>query len=141
MTARQWLLSACFLCFVTLKLAELLVPLESWPLSNVAMFSRRIPPEVLPQRIHIQGRRGSRWVELTSSDLSLSEDELSRRLRSSDNPRLTCGQIVAANNPRLGVNAAMLMIEEVPRPGSNMAPRWRSSSCPLGGVPPPGGNP
>jgi hypothetical protein len=136
MTARQWFLSACFLGFVALKLAEALVPLDSWPWSNIPMFSRRMPPELSPQRLHVFGRRGTRWVELTSRDLSLTDDELSRRLRNSPSPRVACGQIVAANNPRLGVNAAMLMVERVPRPGSGAPPRWQSESCPLDAGPP-----
>jgi hypothetical protein len=65
MTVREWVASACFLAFIVLKLTELLVPLESWPLSNIAMFSERRPAHVLPQRIHIYGRRGGQWVELT----------------------------------------------------------------------------
>jgi hypothetical protein len=137
MTPKQWFLSACFLGFVTLKLAEALVPIDSWPWSNVAMFSQRRPADVLPQRLHVYGRRGAEWVELTSRELSLTDDELARRLRNSANPRVACGQIVAANNPRLGVDAAMLMIEDIPRPGSGAPPRWQSTSCPLGGGPPP----
>ena len=136
MTAKQWLLSACFLGFLGLKLAEALVPIDSWPWSNVAMFSHRIPPEVSPTRLHIYGRRGTRWAELTSRELSLTEDELSRRLRGSSNFLVTCGQIVAANNPRLGVSAAMLMIEHVPRPGSGASVRWQTASCPMGDAPP-----
>jgi hypothetical protein len=131
MSTRQWILSACFVGFVALKLVELLVPLESWPLSNVAMYSRRIPREVRPQRLHIQGRRGREWVELTARDLSLTDDELSKRLRASKKPGVTCGEIVAANNPRLGVDAAMLMIESVPRPGDDAPSRWDNLSCPL----------
>jgi hypothetical protein len=129
MTVREWLASACFLGFVALKLTELLVPLESWPLSNVAMFSRRMPATVMPQRLHIYGRRGKQWVELTSRDLSLTEDELAKRLRSSPDIRGTCGEIVAANNPRLGVNEAMIMIEDVPRPGTDARPGWHSAPC------------
>lgn len=131
MTVREWIASACFVAFIALKLAELLVPLESWPFSNVAMFSQRRPAHVLPQRIHLYGRRGNRWVELTSRDLSLTDDELDKRLRSSSDPRVACGQIIAANNPRLGVSAAMLMIEDVPRPGTDAPPGWRSAPCPM----------
>jgi len=131
MTVREWVASACFLAFIVLKLTELLVPLESWPLSNIAMFSERRPAHVLPQRIHIYGRRGGQWVELTSRDLSLPDDELGTRLGSSPDLRLACGQLVAANNPRLGVIAAMVMVEDVPRPGTDARPEWHSAPCPL----------
>ena len=131
MTAREWAASACFLAFIALKLVEILVPLESWPFSNVAMFSQRRPANVVPQRIHLYGRRGDKWVELTSRDLSLTDDELDKRLRSSPDVRVACGQIIAANNPRLGVNAAMLMIEDVPRPGTDARPGWHSAPCPM----------
>jgi|RhiMetdeSRZDD1v2_1073273.scaffolds.fasta_scaffold300655_2 hypothetical protein len=131
MTVREWVASAGFVAFMALKLTEILVPLESWPFSNVAMFSERRPAHVLPQRIHIYGRRDGQWVELTSRDLSLTDDELGSRLRSSPDLRLACGEIVAANNPRLGVDAAMVMVEDVPRPGTDARPEWHSAPCPL----------
>jgi hypothetical protein len=77
---REWLLSLCFVAFILLKVAEAALRLENWPLSDVRMFSHRVPPSVTPFQVTLQGSRGGAWFPLSAADFGLNEDGLMRRL-------------------------------------------------------------
>jgi hypothetical protein len=84
MRPRQWLLSAGFLAFAALKVAEVALGIERWPLTSAPMFARRVPPEVSPSRVVLRGQRDGRWVDLAAADFGLTPDELGRQLRGSE---------------------------------------------------------
>jgi hypothetical protein len=135
MTRREWLLSILFLGFVLLKVAELAVPIEHWPLSNVYMFSQRVPPSAVPKRMRIRGLRDGAWVPLASRDLHLTDDELARRLRTGPTLGRACSTVVQPNSARLRLERAEIVVEDVPRPGVPSMPQRLVLPCPL--EPPP----
>ena len=125
---RQWILSAFFVGFISLKLTEGLARLESWPLTHVPMFSGYIARNVVPHRIRLQGSRGGPWFELEPWDFNLTRDELVRRLYFDlDNLSSNCGELGRAFNasrrlPRQRLSALRAHFEPFPRPGVAVTP-------------------
>jgi len=119
---REWSLSVFFAAFIALKIAEAGLGLESWPVSNVSMFSGLHPVELVPLRSRLVVTRGSGWFDLGGADLRLSEDEFVGRLRPDDGLGDRCGRLVDSYNravaePWKRLAAGTAVIEPIPRPG------------------------
>jgi hypothetical protein len=143
----QWALSALFLTFFTLKVAEGWLGLEAWPLTDVSMFLDRRPANVVPKRARLFGVREGMTVELTAADLRLSEDEFLTILRDDEDLGAACSTLVQSFNrrvtrlgaTRMRITAAFAEREEIPRPGIPRPP-WRiRAECAVDAPPlPPG---
>jgi hypothetical protein len=139
MNWREWLISALIVTVVAVQIAEGVYRLESWPLSSVPMFSRRIPPERVPWRIVLLGtRRDGVPFVLTPADFRLTPDELGRRLgRPIETLPERCAQLGRLYNadPRFAANpltALSVRATKLPRPGVPMIPVDATMPCPLG---------
>jgi len=138
MTLRQWILSAFFVAFIALKVAEGFLHWESWPLTHTPMFSGYIPRNVVPHRIRLEGNRGGPWFELEPSYFGLTRDELVRRLYFDlKNLAANCGELGRLSNARRRLpverlSALRAHVEPMPRPGVIAAPPAETVSCPLG---------
>jgi hypothetical protein len=127
---REWSLSVFFLAFLLLKVAEAALHLESWPISNVSMFSGLRPARIIPFRFHLEATRGSTPVTLGHADFQLTEDEFTGRLHPDAGLAARCGKLVASYNrrvadPSMRLAGATVTIEPIPRPGLRSdAQRW-----------------
>jgi hypothetical protein len=136
---REWLLSAGFLAFILLKVAEAALRLENWPLSDVRMFSRRVPPSVTPFQVTLQGTRGEAWFPLVAADFGLNDDGLMRRLPA-DIATLPqrCGALGRDYNARhpgdAQLRAMQARVRRVPRPGVPSTPVDVTVPCILDGA-------
>ncbi len=130
------MLSAFFVAVIALKVAEAALRLESWPLTDVRMFSARVPPWVTPFDVTLLATRGGPWFPLTAFDLGLGPDGLRRRLP----PDLkvlpaACGELGRLYNtqhPGAGALAGLrARVRRVPRPGVPSEPFDQTVECPL----------
>ena len=134
-------MSAFFLAFIVLKLAEGFLRLESWPLTHIPMFSGYIPANVIPHRVILEGKRGGRWFEVDPSYFNLTRDEFVRLLYFDlANLASNCGELGRLSNarqrlPNHRLTALRAHIAPIPRPGRVRAPAAQTVPCPLG---PPG---
>lgn len=122
MNRREWVLSVFFAVFVCFKIAEAALQMESWPASNVSMFSGLRPRQFVPLRSRLQAARGAHSLQLEHSDFALTEDEFSSRLHPDGAVGVRCGKLVASYNravkdPSLRVSDAVVVVEPVARPG------------------------
>ena len=143
MTPREWLLSAFFVAVIGLKAAEGVFRLESWPLSDVRMFSRRVPAEVTLYEVSLSATRGGPWFPLRGGDFGLNDEELRRRLP----PSLValpnvCGGLAREYNqrhpPSERLTGMRARVRRIPRPGVPSEPFDNSVACamppPIGGL-------
>lgn len=140
MTRREWALSVFFVAVITLKVAEAALRLEWWPLSDVRMFSHRVPPTATVWRVTLHGARGGAWMPLGPGDFRLSEDEFLRRLppvpsvlpeRCAELGRLYNADPRFADRP---LDALEVRLTKVPRPGTAAAPFVITIPCRPGGA-------
>lgn len=122
MTVRERALSLLFVAFLVLKAAETLLGLESWPLSNVSMFSGWRPSSVLPHRRRLLATRGDETFELHALDFLLSRDEFEAALFPDARVASRCQVLVDAWNARQAVPSqrirlARVEVQPIPRPG------------------------
>jgi hypothetical protein len=121
-TAKQWILSAFFVAFVLVKVAEAWLGLERWPLTNVAMFLDRRPEGEAPTRVRFYGVRGGETFELGPGDFALTPDEFNRRLRDAEDLSQNCGELARLygrrQKRRRPLTAAYAQLEAIPRPGA-----------------------
>lgn len=145
----QALLSVLFAAFFALKLAEGVLGLEAWPLTDVSMFHARQPFDVVPIRARLFGVRNGTTFELEPLDLRLSEDEFLTRLRDEDDLGRACSDFARDYNRRLvrrgrsaeRITAAWATREEIVRPGFERRP-WRIRvECAVDEPPAPGADP
>ena len=138
MSRQQRILSAFFVGFFALKLAEGFLRLESWPLTHIPMFSGYIPANVIPHRVRLEGTRGGPWFDLDPSYFNLTRDELGRRLYFDlGNLSANCGELGRLANasqplPAQRLRALRANIEPIPRPTLTRAPAPKTVPCPLG---------
>lgn len=135
MSLREWLLSALFVAFVALKVAEGWLAIESWPLSHVPMFAHYQPLDRLPMNFTIHAQRGGAWFVLQPWQLGLNQAELNRQLLRDIDPGRPCGVLLRAFNARrqpfLRVVSAYVERRTYARPhtaGSDLVERF---PCPL----------
>jgi hypothetical protein len=129
------MLSGLFVAVIALKLAEAAFRLESWPLTDVHMFSARVPPWVTPFDVALLATRGGPWFPLTSFDLGIDPDGLRRRLP----PDLkvlpaACGELGRLYNtqhPGAALTGLRARVLRVPRPGVPSEPFDQTVECPL----------
>jgi hypothetical protein len=130
------MLSAVFVAFVVLKIAEGSLAVESWPLSHVPMFASRQPPTSLPVRLSLHALRGGAWFEMQPFQLGLNRAELNRHLLRDPEPGAACGELLRgfnASRPReRRVDAAYVRELTLARPATGAADIERRSACPLG---------
>jgi len=140
MRAREWALSALFVVVLALPIAEAVMRLEAWPLTTVAMFSRRIPPSVPVRWVTLVGTMADGTVrEMTALDFGLTSNELVRRLP----PDVrwlgkSCGELGQAYNGRplpterrLAKLRADVTVASRPGAPPPAVPHW-SADCLLG---------
>jgi len=133
-TLREWLLSVFFVAVIGLKVAEGVFRLESWPLSDVRMFSRRVPPEVVLHQVTLSGTRGGPWFALVGADFGLGDEELRRRLPPSllSLPNV-CGSLGAEYNarhpPAQRLTGMRARVQRIPRPGVTSEPFDQTVDC------------
>jgi hypothetical protein len=138
MPLRQRILSAFFVAFIALKVAEGFLRWESWPLTHTPMFSGYIPRNVVPHRVRLEGSRGGPWFELEPSYFDLTRDELVRRLYFDlKNLGANCGELGRLSNARRRLpiqrlRALRAHVEPIARPGVIAAPPPEIVPCPLG---------
>jgi hypothetical protein len=119
----EWLATALILAFFAIKIAETALAIDSWPLTTVPMFARRAGPEAVPMRLVLIGRRGGGAVTITAADVGLTDDELSRRVRSGTwtDASLACGTLGAVYNQThpatLRLDALEARLIRILRPG------------------------
>jgi hypothetical protein len=124
MSARQQGLSAFFVVFLAFKIAEAALRLDSWPASNVSMFSGYRPPQFVPLHSRLEATRNGARVALSHVDFALSQDEFLGRLYADGGVAARCGKLIAAYNrtvkePAGRLENASVVVEPVARPG-----RW-----------------
>jgi len=135
-TPRQWLLSALFAALIVLKVAEAALRLESWPLTDVRMFSARVPPRVTPYDVTLHATRGGPWFELTAFDFGIGPEELRRRLPA-DIAVLPAvcgdlGRLYNASHPGAGTLTGLrARVTRLQRPGVPSEPFDETVECPL----------
>jgi hypothetical protein len=138
----ECLATALILAFLAVKVAETALAIDSWPLTTVPMFAGRAGPETVPMRMALVGRRGGAAVTITAADVGLTDDELSRRIRSGTwaDASQACGTVGAVYNRshpaplRLDVLEARFM--RIPRPGIPTRTDDVVVPCPLQPRPP-----
>ena len=124
MRPREWALSALFVAVLALPVAEAVLRLEGWPLTTVAMFAQRIPPDVPVRHVTLVGTMANGATrEIGPSHFGLTADELERRLPP-DVRHLgrECSAVGRAYNARQTVPGRRLTVlrahvELTPRPG------------------------
>jgi hypothetical protein len=138
--AREWALSALFVVVLALPVAEAVMRIEAWPLTTVAMFSRRIPPSVPVRWVTLVGTMADGTVrEMTARDFGLTSNELGRRVP--PDVRLLgkgCSELGRAYNaqprpPERRLTALRADVTVAARPGAPppALPRW-GADCLLG---------
>jgi len=136
MPPRRWLVSFLIVALFGLKLAEGTFQIESWPLSNVPMFSTYMPKEVVPRRIVLRGRTDGEWFDVLPSQVGLTDDEFNRRFEGNlSRVPLVCaelGRIYAASRPGALLRALEAHVVAIPRPGVPIALGDLDVPCPLG---------
>jgi hypothetical protein len=142
MRAGEKAVSLLVVTFVALKVAEGALAIDSWPLSNVPMFSSRAPRELAPIRITLVGRRADRTFPVAAVDVGLTDDELAARLRGGPVESIPgrCGAILATYNathgPPLRLDRLEARLERIPRPGVGGTPFEAMLPCiPIGTAP------
>jgi len=139
MGVREWLLSALFAAFVALKVAEGVLALEEWPLTNVPMYARARPASELPRRATIHALRRGAWFELRPFQLGLNRDELARRVLYAPDVAAACGELLRAFNakrrPGIRVDAAYVRLVTVARPQAPEQASEQRIDCPLEAAP------
>jgi len=137
MPLQQRILSALFVGFIALKVAEGFLRWESWPLTHTPMFSGYIPRNVVPHRVRLEGARGGAWFDLEPSYFNLTRDELVRLLYFDlKNLAANCGELGRLSNasrrlPMQRLSALRAHVEPIPRPGVMAAPPAETVPCPL----------
>jgi hypothetical protein len=131
------MLSAFFVAFIVLKVAEGTLRLESWPLTHIPMFSGYIPANVIPHRVVLEGKRGGFWYDLDPSYFNLTRDEFVRLLYFDlANLASNCGELGRLSNaqqlPGHRLTALRARVEPIPRPGRIRPPAAQAIPCPLG---------
>lgn len=140
LTPREWLLSAFFVAVIGLKAAEGVFRLESWPLSDVRMFSHRVPSHVVLHEVTLSATRGGAWFGMAGAAFGLNDDELRRRLPH-DLAALPaiCGNLGREYNqrriPSERVTRMQARVRRIPRPGVPSEPLDQRVECLLGGPP------
>lgn len=135
MTLREWLLSALFVAFAAVKVAEGGLAIESWPLSHVPMFAHYQPLEQRPVNFAIHARRGATWFVMQPWQLGLNRDELNRQLLRDPDPGRPCGVLLRAFNARrrrfLRIASAYVERRTHARPHTGASDRVERFPCPL----------
>jgi hypothetical protein len=121
MSPRQWLVSLLIVALCGLKLAEAAFRIDSWPLSNIPMFSQYVPVGVTPRRIVLRARTTGDRFEVTPGDFGLTVDELNRRFDGPLTRAITAcgdlGNIYNTAHPRDRLTALEGRAVAIPRPG------------------------
>jgi len=134
----QKLVSALIVAMLALKTAEGWFRLERWPLTNVPMFSVRVPPERLLWRVTLSATTGGSWFELGPLHLGLNKDDFGRRVPAEPLVLLPgrCGELGRIYNqahPGKQLTALQARVTKVLRPGlPDQVPEEHTVDCPLG---------
>ncbi|MFN2376295.1 MAG: hypothetical protein ABR538_07140 [Candidatus Binatia bacterium] len=145
MNVRENLLSVGFAFFVVLKVAEVAVGMEWWPVSNVSMFSGRRPAEVIPFRSRLEAWQDGKRRVFGRDDFLLSDGEMKAWLHPDAAVADRCTHLVASFNRRTALPSqrmrhAVVVAEPVPRPDVASGAVLRLVRCPEPG-PLAGGDP
>lgn len=136
MTRREWRLSALFVAVIALKIAEGVFRLESWPLSDVRMFSNRVAPSVALYTVTLAGTRGGEWFPLPAMVFGLNDEELRRRLPAHAGALpASCGalgKVYNARNPGAPLTRMTARMLRIARPGIAAPPGDWNVECPFG---------
>lgn len=137
----EWLLSAAFVAFLALKVAEGAWRIEIWPFTNVPMFAQRVPPGAAPLRVTLVGTRGGQRVAVGPADFGLTDDEFGRQVTVGSVWTLParCGILGGHYNrtrpPALRLQALEAHVVRIPRPGVASEPYQQVVQCDLPEVP------
>src|SRR5262245_12350061 len=118
----EWLATGLIVAFLAVKVAETALAIDSWPLTTVPMFAGRAGPDVVPMRMVLIGHRAGAEATITAADLGLTDDELTKRVRSgtwADASRAcgTLGSVYNQTHPaRLQLDALEARLVRIPRP-------------------------
>ena len=134
------LVLAFVLGFAALKLAEAIVPLESFPFTRAPMFAEYRGPDQLPWKVRLFGRRDGRDVELRESDFGLDSNEyVAALIGRIDDLAAACGELGRAYNARVGDRRRLESLAayafQIRRPAVGLLPESRRVACPLDGAP------
>ena len=131
--------SAVIVAVLATKVVEIAWGINSWPVSNVPMFSGKAPPGFRPTRARLIAQVGGTTREVTGQDLGLDEVVLRSRLTNARDKVALCGALGRTfvelhPSPAQRLTALEVRIEYLPRPGLPPLPP-RSIPCPLGEQP------